>query len=156
MTWGVMEELFFSPLFCICGTMWYVSELWWRRWHFSRVLLYVYLIGIDWVFIIYYYFFCFYGNSFILCLKFIWKSLRDFKTLFLKANYFLKVFENVESFMIVKMRLVLWIAGVFRHDSGVCHIVYGVWGGYRRALPFSPFIFMCGTIWYVSGWWWRH
>ena len=49
-------------------------------------------------------------------------------------------FENVESFMSVKMRLVLWIAGVFRHDSGVCHIVYGVWGGYRRALPFSPFI----------------
>ena len=38
------------------------------------------------------------------------------------------------------MRLVLWIAGVFRHDSGVCHIVYGVMGGYRRALPFSPFI----------------
>ena len=27
MTWGVMEELFFSPLFGICGTMWYVSEL---------------------------------------------------------------------------------------------------------------------------------
>ena len=38
------------------------------------------------------------------------------------------------------MMLVLWIAGVFRHDSGVCHIVYGVWGGYRGALPFSPFI----------------
>ena len=48
--------------------------------------------------------------------------------------------------MSVKIRLVLWIAGVFRHDLGVCHIVYGVWGGYRRALPFSPFIFMCGTI----------
>ena len=38
------------------------------------------------------------------------------------------------------MRLDLWIAGVFRHDSGVCLIEYGVWGGYRRALLFSPFI----------------
>ena len=38
------------------------------------------------------------------------------------------------------MRLVLWIAGVFTHDSGVCHIEYGVWGGYRRALPFSLFL----------------
>ena len=47
--------------------------------------------------------------------------------------------------------LVLFIENVFSHGSGVCHIVYGVWGGYRRALPFSPLIFMCGTIWYVSG-----
>ena len=36
------------------------------------------------------------------------------------------------------MILVLWIEGVFSHDSGVCHFVYGVWGGYRRALPFPP------------------
>ena len=43
------------------------------------------------------------------------------------------------------MRLVLWIAGVFTHDSGVCHIEYGVWGGYRRALPFSPFFY----VWYL-------
>ena len=49
------------------------------------------------------------------------------------------------------MMLVLGIEDVFSHGSGVCHIVYGVWGDYRRALPFSPFIFMCGTIWYVSG-----
>ena len=39
------------------------------------------------------------------------------------------------------MILVLWIENVFSHGSGVSHIVYGVWGGYRRALPFSPFIF---------------
>ena len=38
------------------------------------------------------------------------------------------------------MMLVLWIENVFSHGPGVCHIVYGVWGGYRRALPFSPFI----------------
>ena len=44
------------------------------------------------------------------------------------------------------MILVLWIENVFSHGSGVCHIVYDIWGGYRRALPFSPFIFMCGTI----------
>ena len=44
------------------------------------------------------------------------------------------------------MRLVLWIVGVFRHDLGVCHIVYGVWGGYRRALPFSPFIYMFSIV----------
>ena len=43
------------------------------------------------------------------------------------------------------MMLVLWIENVFSHGSGVCHIVYDVWGGYRRALPFSPFIFMHGT-----------
>ena len=42
--------------------------------------------------------------------------------------------------MSVKCEVVQWTAGVFRHDSGFCHIVYGVWGGYRRALPFSPFI----------------
>ena len=36
--------------------------------------------------------------------------------------------------------LVLWIENVFSHGPGVCHIVYGVWGGYRTALPFSPFI----------------
>ena len=36
--------------------------------------------------------------------------------------------------------LVLGIDDVFNHGSGVCHILYGVWGGYRRALPFSPFI----------------
>ena len=40
------------------------------------------------------------------------------------------------------MILVLWIENVFSHGSGVCHIVYGVWGGYRRALPFSP-PFLC-------------
>ena len=49
------------------------------------------------------------------------------------------------------MILVLWIENVFRHDSGDCHIVYGVLGGYRRALPFSPFILTFSTIWYVSG-----
>ena len=38
------------------------------------------------------------------------------------------------------MILVLWIEGVFMRDSGVCHIVYDVWGGYRRALPFFTFI----------------
>ena len=47
--------------------------------------------------------------------------------------------------------LVLWIESVFGHGSDVCNIVYGVLGGYNRALPFSPFLFMCGTIWYVSG-----
>ena len=40
------------------------------------------------------------------------------------------------------MMLVLWIENVFSHGSGVCHIVYGVWGGYRRALPFS-LLFLC-------------
>ena len=49
------------------------------------------------------------------------------------------------------MMLVLQIEDAFSHCPGVCHIVNGVWGIYRRALPFSPFIFMCGTIWYVSG-----
>ena len=49
------------------------------------------------------------------------------------------------------MILVLWTENVFSHGSGVYHIVYGVWGGYRRALSFSSFILMCGTIWYVSG-----
>ena len=38
------------------------------------------------------------------------------------------------------MILVLWIENVFSPGSGVCHNVYGVWGGYRRALSFSPFI----------------
>ena len=37
------------------------------------------------------------------------------------------------------MILVLWIESVFRRNSGVCHIVNDTWGGYRRALPFSPF-----------------
>ena len=49
------------------------------------------------------------------------------------------------------MMLVLWIEDVLSHGSDVCHISYGVWGGYRRALPFSPLNFMCCTIWYVSG-----
>ena len=40
------------------------------------------------------------------------------------------------------MMLVLWIENVFSHGSDVCHIVYGVWGGYRRALPF-PLLFLC-------------
>ena len=58
--------------------------------------------------------------------------------------FFQSSVENVESFMGVKMMiLVLWIENVFNHGSDVCHIVYGIWGGYRRALPFSPFIFMC-------------
>ena len=61
------------------------------------------------------------------------------------------------------MMLVMWIGNVFSHGSGVCHIVYDVWGGYRRALPFSPFIF----VWYhlvriwmtlktLSFWWSLH
>ena len=41
------------------------------------------------------------------------------------------------------MRLVLWIAGVFRHDSGVCHIVYGVWVVIKELCP--PFYFY---VWY--------
>ena len=49
------------------------------------------------------------------------------------------------------MKLALWIENVFSQVSGVCHIVYGVYGGYRRALLISPFIIMCDTIWYVSG-----
>ena len=62
------------------------------------------------------------------------------------------------------MLLVLWIENVFSHSSDVCHIVYDVWGGYRRALPFSPFIFY---VWYhlvciwmmmktLSFWWSLH
>ena len=38
------------------------------------------------------------------------------------------------------MILVPWIGNVLSHGLGVCHIVYGVWGGYIRALPFSPFL----------------
>ena len=38
------------------------------------------------------------------------------------------------------MILVLWIENIFGHGLGVCLIVYGVSGSYRRALPFSPFI----------------
>ena len=52
--------------------------------------------------------------------------------------------------MSAKREVVLQIENVFGHGLGVCHIVYGVLGGYRSALPFSPFIFMYGTIWYVS------
>ena len=60
---------------------------------------------------------------------------------FKKTNYIFKKFsENVEDVMSVKCEVVQWTGGVFRHDSGVHHIVYGVWGGYRRALPFSPFV----------------
>ena len=40
------------------------------------------------------------------------------------------------------MRLVLWIAGVFRYDSGVCHIVYGVWVVIEELCPF-PLLFLC-------------
>ena len=43
------------------------------------------------------------------------------------------------------MILVLCIESVFRRNSGICHIVYDTWGGYRRALPFSPFYFY---VWY--------
>ena len=49
------------------------------------------------------------------------------------------------------MILVLPIENVFSHGLGVCHIVYGIWGGYRlKIFALLPFIFMCGTIWYVS------
>ena len=41
------------------------------------------------------------------------------------------------------MILVLWTENVFSRGSGVCHIVYGIWGSYRRALPFSSFLFLC-------------
>ena len=44
--------------------------------------------------------------------------------------------------MSTKREVVLWIENVFSHGLGVFHIVYDVWGGYRRALPFSPFIFL--------------
>ena len=43
------------------------------------------------------------------------------------------------------MMLVLWIENAFSHGLGVCHIVYGVRGGYRRSLPFSSFYFY---VWY--------
>ena len=43
------------------------------------------------------------------------------------------------------MMLVLWIENVFSHGADICHIVYGVLGDYRRALPFSPFYFY---VWY--------
>ena len=42
------------------------------------------------------------------------------------------------------MLMVLWIEDVFSHGLGVCHIVYDVWGGYRRAVPFSPLFY----VWY--------
>ena len=54
MTWGVMEELFFSPLFLFvvpCGTYLNCDE---DVDILIEFLLDVYLIGIDWVFIIYY------------------------------------------------------------------------------------------------------
>ena len=40
------------------------------------------------------------------------------------------------------MRLVLWIAGVFRHHSGVCHIIYGI-GVLIEELCSSPLLFLC-------------
>ena len=59
MTWGVMEELFFSPLFLFvvpCDTYLNCDE---DVDILIEFLLDVYLIRINWVFIIYYYFFCF-------------------------------------------------------------------------------------------------
>ena len=56
-------------------------------------------------------------------MKFVFKG-----KLFLKVFFFF--FLNVERFYECKMMiLVLWIENVFNHGSGVCHIVYGVWGG---------------------------
>ena len=35
------------------------------------------------------------------------------------------------------MMLVLWIEDAFSHCPGVCHIVYGVWGG---VVPFDMYL----------------
>ena len=53
--------------------------------------------------------------------------------------------------MSVKCEVVQWTAGVFRHDSGVCHIVYGVGVVIEELCPSPLFNIMCCTIWYVSG-----
>ena len=40
------------------------------------------------------------------------------------------------------MMLVLLIAGVFMHDSGVCHIIYGIGVLIEELCP-SPLLFLC-------------
>ena len=40
------------------------------------------------------------------------------------------------------MILVLWIEDVFSHDSGVCHIIYGIGVLIEELCP-SPLLFLC-------------
>ena len=72
MTWGVMDKLFFSPLFFLfvvpCVTYLNYDE---DVDTLVEVCFIFYLIGIDCVFIIYYYF-CFKRYIFNSCLKFIY------------------------------------------------------------------------------------
>ena len=70
---------------------------------------------------------------------------RVYNFIFKRHTIFKKSFfivENVEGFMSVRTKLVLWIENVFNHGLGVCHIVFGVGVVIEELCP-SPLLILC-------------